>query len=289
MIFSSVLSGLYRSWSIKRIILIFLLLNLVTASLSINPYMNAFQKFFSHRLVTDVLAHSNVYTFYVEFYHYMAPAVEAAKGSISLGALFYLVFSMLLSGGVVYFIIATEPVNLRKFWLESSRFFGRMSRMLFIAAVCILAALFIGIIIPLPFTYFLPSPFVENVYAYFYAGWFLFVWLMLVFAFIIIDLSKVLIVQNDDNSVIKMALHSLKFIFHNPGNVVFSYLFLYIYGIVLFVLYWWLQQFIPDDSAWGVFIGLSFLQVYIFLQYWIKFSRYGAIYQVLESQYLEVT
>jgi hypothetical protein len=288
MIFSAIMAGLYRSWGIKRIILLFILLSLFLSSLALNPYIDAFQQFFSHRLAGEVLAHSNIYTYYLEFSRYMAPAIQAAKSVVSLGAVLFLILSVLLSGGVIYSLISTEPIRLRQFWTQSGRFFGRMARLLLFSMVLIAVALLIGILIGLPFTNLLPDPFVENVYFYFYAGWGLFIGLLFFIAFALLDLAKVLIVRDDRESVLKAISASFRYIIRYPRQILFSYLILYLTGLVIFALYWWVQQYIANDSTMDLFWGIALLQIFIFLQYWIKFSRYGALYQIVENTDIKV-
>jgi len=288
MIFSAIISGLYRSWGIKRIILLFILISLLVSSLVLNPYINTFQQFFSHRLAAEVLAQKNIYTYYLEFSHYLAPAVEAARSVISLGAFLFLIISVLLSGGVIDGLISPEPVRLRKFWSRSGHFFGRMSRLLILSIVILALALLLGILIPLPFSYLLPDAFVENTYFYFYAGWGLFIWLLFVIVFALVDLAKVLIVRDDRNSVLKAVHLAVRYTIRHPLQILFTYMTLYLVGVLFFILYWWMQQFISNTSAMGIFLGIAFLQIFVFLQYWIKFSRYGALYQTVENMDIEV-
>jgi hypothetical protein len=288
MIFSAIAAGLYRSWGIKRIILLFILLSLLLSSLVLNPYINAFQQFFSHRLAAEVLAHRNIYTYYMEFSHYLAPAIQAAKSVVSLGAVLFLILSVLLSGGVIYSLISTEPSRLRQFWIQSAGFFGRMARLLLFSMVLIAMALLIGILIGLPFTKLLPDPFVENIYFYFYAVWGLFIGLLFFIAFALLDLAKVLIVRDDRDSVIKAVSTSFQYMIRHPGQILLSYLLLYLAGVLIFALYWWVQHYIANDSTMGIFWGIALLQIFIFLQYWIKFSRYGALYQVVENIEIKV-
>jgi hypothetical protein len=288
MIFSSIIAGLYRSWGIKRIILLYILLSLLVSSLVLNPYINTFQEFFSHRLAAEVIAQANIYTYYLEFSHYLAPAVEAARSVISLGAFLFLIISVLLSGGVIDSLISPEPVRLRKFWSQSGHFFGRMIRLLLFSILLIAAALLVGILIPLPFTYLLPNPFVENVYFYFYAGWLLFIWLLFVIVFALLDLAKVLIVRDERDSVLRAVVTSFRYTVRHPLQILMTYLVLYLVGVLFFALYWWMQHFISNESAMGIFWGIAFLQIFVFLQYWIKFSRYGALYQIVENMDMEV-
>lgn len=283
MIFSSIMAGLYRSRGIKRIILLFILLSLLLSSLVLNPYINAFQQFFSHRMAAEVLAHRNIYTYYMEFSHNMAPAIQAAKSVVSLGAVLFLILSVLLSGGVIYFLISTEPVRLRQFWTQSGRFFGRMARLLLFSMLLIAMIILIGILIGLPFTKLLPDPFVENIYFYFYTGWGLFIWLLIFIAFALLDIAKVLIVRDDRDSVLRAVFSSFRYIIRHPWRILVTYLVLYLAGVLFFAVYWLMQPFISNTSAMGIFWGIALLQIFIFLQYWIKFSRYGALYQIVEN------
>jgi len=288
MTISSIIAGLYRSWGIKRIILLFILLSMLVSSLVLNPYINTFQQFFSHRLAAEVLAQANIYTYYQEFSHYLDPAVEAARSVISLGAVLFLIISVLLSGGVIDALISPEPVRLRKFWSRSGHFFGRMSRLLILSVVILTLALVLGILILLPFSYLLPDAFVENTYFYFYTGWGLFILLLFVIVFALLDLAKVLIVRDDCNSVLKAVRMAVWYTVRHPLQILFTYLVLYLVGVLFFILYWLMQQFISDTSAMGIFWGIAFLQIFVFLQYWIKFSRYGMLYQIVENMDIEV-
>ena len=72
MIISSIKEALHKSWRRPEITLLYLVLNLSIALLSMVPYLNAFQTFFTGSLVTDILSRHNIYTYYAEFYHYLA-------------------------------------------------------------------------------------------------------------------------------------------------------------------------------------------------------------------------
>ncbi len=279
MIITDIVSGLKRSWNLKKIIGVFWLFNLIIAIVFLKPYLNAFETFISGRLITQVLAKSNIFTYYKEFYHFMEPAVQASKYIFSVGIFIHLLLMVLLGGGLLHFIVREEKITLRTFWTQCGKFLGRMLRLALWTILLIFVVVIVVILILMLFGSFLPSHFVENIYFYFYTGGVLFGSLLLLFVFMMIDSARIFIVKDDGNSTRSSLLKSLRLFRNYPFHLLGSYLLIILLEILLFLFYWWLQNYIPDTRMWGIVAGFIVLQCSVFLLFWLRFSRYGVIMQ----------
>ncbi len=275
--------GLQRSWQLKKIITVFWITNLVLASLFLHPYINSFEKFFANRAITDTLAKENLYTYFAEFYHFSKPAVHGFLQFIWLGSLVQLSLIFLMGGGLVYYFLRNDAVALRTFWTQSGYFLGRMMRLVALTVPILTITLLLGIMLSLPLNFLLPDSFSEIAYFYVYLSRGLIIGILSLLAFSIIDLTKIILVKENLNSVVTSFRKSLIIFSHHPLQFGGMYFVISIFTILLFISFWWLQQYVPDSNEWGIFGGFLMLQIFILLQFWIRFSKYGALYQILSD------
>lgn len=281
MILSAVKNGLKRSWELKRLSVLFWLFNFIFAVLFVRPFFTAFRSFFSHRLATEVLARQNIYTFYSEFFFYLKPAVTLAKQALLTGGFLFYLVAFLLSGGLLYFFVSRESVGLRTFWVESGRYLGRMLRLSILAAVVTLVTVFIAMsLFPLLKYLLLPDGATEPAIFAVFCIWLLLFLLILLMDIVFIDLSRVFLVRDQLPQVLRAAWRSLTTILQLPGKLLIIFLLIHLFWLALFAGYWWLQSLLPDSTVPGVAANFILLQLFVFLQYWVRFSRFGALAQV---------
>ena len=283
MVFSAIQNGLRLSWKSRKILLLFCSFNLLTAVFFLRPYFTAFNTFFSKRLVTYILAQDNIYTYYSEFYHYMKYAVLASSQVIFIGGLLHFFISIILSGGLIYYFLCDEAVNLRTFFSQSGRFAGRMLRLVILSVVIFAAFLFACLLLFLPLKLIIPSGSAENIYFFVYAAWITLSVNVLLVALLLIDLTRIHIVEHESKSVVISFFESLNLFTRHYWEFTFAFIIIFIIGLVVFILFWWLQDFITDTNVCGIIAGFILLQLFVFAQYWVKFSRFGALVNITKQ------
>jgi hypothetical protein len=284
MIIQAIRYGIGRSWQLKEILLLFLGINLSLSLLFITPYLKTFSDFFSNRLAGLVLVKTNLYLYYSEFYYYMKADILSDKQFVLAGAVCYYLFSLVFSGGLLCFLGNNQVVRWPIFFKESWNYLWRMLKFALLLVIFLFMVTLVDLLIILPLTNFLPKPFIEDVYFWFYCGACVFIlsnWLLMILLF---DISRVILVENDYRSIILAFLKSIRFFYSNPVKIIYLNLLLIILFTALSFIYWFLQKYIPNSNVWGVLFGFCLLQITIYFQYLIKFARYGAIlkfYRVL--------
>ena len=280
MILTAVKNGLKRSWEVKELAALFLLLNFIFAVLFVRPFFTVFHSFFSQRLATELLARQNIYTFYSEFLFYMKPAVGLAKQALSTGGFVFYLLAFFLSGGFIYFFVSSGTVSLRTFWVEAGRYLGRMLRLAILAAAVTLVTLFIGMSLFIPLKHLLPEASAEPALFAVFCIWLLLFLLILLVSMVFIDLTRLFLIRDQSPRVMPAARRALAVVLQLPGKLLLIFVLIHLFWLVLFAGYWWLQSCLPDTTAPGVFVNFILLQVFIFLQYWARFSRFGALAEV---------
>ncbi len=276
MVASSIKTGLKRGWEIKKILALFWFGNLLTAVLFLRPYTRSFYQFFKHRLVTEQLARQNLYTYFAEFYHYMKPAVETAQLTLNLGGLVFFFLTVLFSGGLLFYLLNREEVQLRTFWSKCGYFVGRMSRLVLLGILLLLTVVVLsGLIFSLIF-WILPEYSPENVMFWGVVLGSVFTLFFLISYFVLLDLSKVYLVQND-SAVLAAFRNALRLFWSQFGRLFLTYLIFYLAAGGFFLLSFWLHSRIPGISGLQIAVGFTLTQLFLILQYWLKFARLGAL------------
>jgi hypothetical protein len=277
MISQAIKYGIRRSWKLKEILLLFLGINLSLSLFFLLPYLKTFSDFFSDRLAGQVLGKSNLYLYYAEFYHYMKAEVLSGKRFVLAGAVCYYLISLIFSGGLLFFLGNSRVVKWGIFFKESWNYLWRMLKFALLLVSLLFIVTFVDLLIILPLTNLLPRPFVEDVYFWFYSGAFIFIMLSWLLVILLFDICRVILVENDYRSIILTFLESIRFFYRHPVKIVYLNLSLLLLFATLTFIFWFLQKYIPGSNEWGILLGFCLLQITIYLQYWIKFARYGAI------------
>ena len=188
MIFRSIGLGLIKTIRLRKLIFLFWSINLLLSLIFLVPYLSAFNRFFSERIVSRFLNQANVLTYYTEFFHYLAQTLHISRNSLLIGRLLILLISVVLTGGVISTFLHDDKVSWKNFWMESRRFLGRMLRLGLLQFFMVILFLTVSILFYLPVNHFLPSLFVEDIYFYSFMGWAGFAILFILIAFLFLIL-----------------------------------------------------------------------------------------------------
>ncbi len=274
-------SGLLRSWEIKKILAIFWLLNLAVSLLFVQPLENAFNAFFNHRAAAGLLVHANLYSYLSEFLFKMKPAIDVSRQMFPGGGIILFALSVFLSGGVFFYLVNDENPKLAIFWSRSGYYFGRMVRIFLYSIFLFLVSIFISGVLYLLLQLLTPDNLPENKSFFLLLGWGFFSFLLLSLVMLIIDLCRFHLTMEDSRSVTSSLTRSLRFLRAEFWRLFPGYLLLHVFGLLIFGAYWFVQAFMPDSSPFGITIGFAVLQIFILINYWMKYSRAGIFRAVL--------
>ncbi len=277
MFYSVLVQGLRRSWQLREILFFFVALNLGITLLFTTPYISSFVDFFSNRIITHLLARQDFYTFYAEFSYYMAPLIKLSKQCLAAGIILHFLMTTFFLGGLIHFFWINNRLRWKIFYSQSFRFFFRLLLLVIMLFIMIALIVFVVIIIAFPFTSLLPTPFVENIYFWFYFICLIIIGFLVFFMTVIFDVTRILLVGDNSRSFIQPIVKAIRFFMKYPLQITLLYILLAFLSFLIILIYWILQKYIPDTGNWGIVVGFIFLQIFIYLHYWVRFSRYGAL------------
>lgn len=280
MIIKSIGRGLIKTFKQRKLIFLFWLINLIISLIFLFPYLSGFNRFFSERIASRLLEQANVYTYYTEFFHFCAGPLQIARDSLLLGRFLILIISVILSAGVISTFLHADQLNSKKFGADSRHFLGRMLRLGILQLFIVILFLMVSIVFYLPVIYFLPSLFVENIYFYFFIGWAGLAYLFVLFAFLVFDLSRIRLVQQDSPSILKTIWMAVLSLWRNPVQIYLLYFLLSLIWAAVILVYWTLQSYLFNNSLIGTLVELVILQFFVWIQYWIRLSRFSALINI---------
>lgn len=282
MIVKSIIQGFIDVFQRKKLIFIFWSLNVLISLLFLFPYLSKFNRFFSHRVASQILEKANEYTYLMEFFRYSSGSLASTGRLLLLGKLIVMVFSLLLSGGIISIFLEKRPLTTRDLLTESGRFLVRIILLSLVHLIILFSLVTFSIIIYLPVSLLLPPTFVENTYFYFFLGWVVMAFLFILLAFLLFDLSRIQLVYQDQSSVLRAYLMAVVDFIQQPFTIYLVYLILAVLWTLMIFLYWKFQSFLSDTSTFGLILEFIFLQLFVWFQYGIRLSRYGALIRVSE-------
>jgi len=285
MVFASLSTGLRKAFAGKKFILLILLINLLIAVLFMGTYTGAYQQFFRQRIATEKLAQANLYQYLAEFYKYKSQAVAASRAEIRLGIFLMLFLSIFFAGGMVAFFVSREPsFNMRQFLSQSGNYLGRMLRIFLLQLVFLIIAIFIFYWLQKFAKLFLGdySPFHSRVYWFFANVTITF--LILNIFLLWLDYTKIILVSENQNSVLTAMRRALLFFKNHFRGTYFLHLVMWILliagvGFQLYIIY-----NIPKSSSGTISLAFFVLQLFVFYRWWMKWSIIGAQYHYFQMQ-----
>ncbi|NOQ98374.1 MAG: hypothetical protein GQ561_09430 [Calditrichae bacterium] len=284
----SIVKGLQNTWQLKKLIVVLWAVNFLLAGLFLIPYCETFRDFFSNRLVTDILANHNIYSYYAEFYHHMNSAVSYSRSWIQLGNLIHYLLIILLTGGFISALVLKKTINLKEFWKDCLHFRWRMIQIGLITPVLLGILFLVGLFTGFLFSFLLPDYFVEEQYFYFLILLSVFILILILAGWLVLDLAKIRIIEGKDRNVGHSLIEAFRLFVDHPIGFFGSYLVIFVLWLIFVMAYWLLQHHLSDRSPGGILLELVVLQASIWGQIWIRFSRYDVLFQLLQKNEKEL-
>ena len=278
-----IIKGLQNTWQLKKLIAILWAINLIVASLFLIPYSGTFRDFFSNRMVTDILAEQNIYTYYAEFYHFMGSAVSSSFSWIQAGNLIHYLLIMFLTGGFISALGMKSKLDLKKYW-RACLDFGPIMILFGLITPVLLGILFlVGLFAGLPLTFLLPDYLSEVYYFYFFIFLSVLILIFLIGGWLILDLAKIKIIETRDRRVGRALIEAFRLLVRYPLNYFGHYLMIVLLWVIVTAAYWSLQHYLPDRSPGAILLDFFLIQLAVWVQIWIRFSRYDVLLQLLRD------
>jgi hypothetical protein len=234
-------------------------------------------------MVTDILAEQNIYTFYAEFYYWMDSAVSSSLSWIQMGNLIHYLVIMVLTGGLISALGVEGKNDLKRFWRECLEFGPRMILFGLITPVLLGVLLLLALTAGVPFVFFLPDYFVEDHYFYFLVFLSVPILVFILGGWLMLDLAKIRIIEGKDQNVGRSLLEAFRLVVRYPLRFFGHYLMIILLWISFMAAYWFLQHFLSDRSMQGLILEFLIIQLIVWGQIWIRFSRYDVLIQLLRD------
>jgi len=284
----SIIKGLQNTWQLKKIITILWATNFLVASLFLIPYGGTFRDFFSNRMVTDLLAIQHIYSYYAEFYYQMDSAIFSSHFWIRLSYLVHYLLIIFLSGGFISALVLNKSTNLKTFWKDCLHFGWRMLQIGFITPILLGILFLVGLFVGILFSFLLPDYFVEYRYFYFIILLSVFILILILGGWLVIDLAKIRIIEKNERNIGHSLIEAFWLFKNYPVKFFGGYLAIFVLWLIIVAAYWFLQHQLSDRSLEGILLELVILQTAIWGQIWIRFSRYDILVQLVQKTEYDV-
>ncbi|HEX8655914.1 MAG TPA: hypothetical protein VF690_00180 [Hymenobacter sp.] len=216
------------------------------------------------------------YTVYREFVREHGDAVSALISQVKWLAFAYLLFNVLLSGGILQTLASPRSFSLPSFFEGCGRYFARFLRLLFF--VLILQALVAAVVyVPLGL-FFSRNKTVEVESSLFYIGLggFLLHLLLFVAVLLIGDYARISLFRNNSTRALRALWQATKFVFRHFGKTYGLYLAVVLFSLALFLSYFLLDAQVTMRTPLTIALILLVQQLVIWLRIGTKVWLMGS-------------
>ncbi len=277
-IFNSYLSGIKSASKLKKMAtLIYGVTFLSTLVLAI-PFHSILSTQAGHSMALDSLLKHFDYTMYTDFMRIYGKAITPFIFSAFWMGVFYLLFTIFFTGGVLNILSGEEmKFSIKNFLDGCGKFFFRYLRLAIYIGII---ELIIFLIVIMPASMIIAAAYetVQSEAALFY----MFVASAIVFAFLFIlvlmigDYAKIILFKDDSKKSLKSVWTSTKFVFRHFFGAYSLYLLLLNAPVLFFVIYFLLENSIGMVSGFSIFIMFLIQQIFIWLRIFVKIWFLGS-------------
>jgi hypothetical protein len=218
------------------------------------------------------------YTTYTDFLRTAGHAISPFVSAAFWFGILYLIFTVFFAGGVFKILNEEDKkFSARLFFENCSIFFFRFLRLsIYLLILQVIFALIV--FFPLAAIVTMVSAAVQNEAVLFYIVLigvivYLFFFILLL---IVGDYAKIILFNNDSRKSLKSVWLSVKFVIRHLFSTYLLYLFVFIAPIVLFLIYFYLDNAIGMVSGFTIFIMFLIQQILIWARTWIKIWFLGS-------------
>jgi len=185
---------------------------------------------------------------------------------------------------VAFFVNREPSFNMRQFFSQSGNYLGRMLRIFLLQLVFLIIAGFVFYLLQKFAKLFLGdySPFHLRVY-WFFANVTITLLILNIF-FLWLDYTKIILVSENQNSVLASMRRALLFFTNHFWGTYFLHLVMWILLFVGVGLQFYIINYIPKSSSGTIFLAFFILQLFVFYRWWMKWGIIGAQYHYYQMR-----
>ena len=282
---TSYINGITSTFNKTKILFVLYFIAFIFALTAALSFKSAISKDAGSSLALLSLLKDFDFTTYSNFMHLfrntISPLVNAA---IFLGA-FYTIFSIFFSGGIISaFINQGTGSSLSKFWADSWTYLSRFFRLfIYILILQIIVALLVYF--PLGAIIGSISSSIQSEATYFYivlTGVIIHLFLITILV-LVSDYAKIMMVNDEANRPFKTMLKAFAYLLKHFFSVYGLNILFILTGVLLFIIYFFLDDKIGMTSGFTIFIMFLIQQLFIISRLFLKISVYGGEIELVKK------
>jgi len=276
MIFSSVIAGLHRAWSAKRMIAIYYVANLLCGMALALPLRSFLNTHIGTTLLGEALGGRVDMNIVADIINDHPDLFTTWSGLLWLVPAFYLFSNLFLSGGALSVFATEEKYSSTLFWSGAAKHFSRFVR-LWLLALPLFGVLFLIMYLATGLTrlFFGPDPYQ---YITFWAGWArvgLFA-LAAALSYMYFDYARIYAVLHDEPLMRSVWWHGLKFTLRNIGQALLLVIALALLGVLVLGIYALVADRLATPSVLVVGALVALQQLYMMFRVFLKLAGFAA-------------
>lgn len=284
-IFTSYFSGLKSASRLKKMTTLIYGVTFLLALIIAIPFHSTLTSEAGNTMALRSMLKHFDYTTYSDFMRVSGKAIRPFITTAIWMGMFYLLFTVFFSGGVLNILNSeVQKFSIKNFLDGCGKFFFRFLRL---AIYMIIILLLVTAIVFMPIGMIIASAYktVQSEASLFYI--ILIGAIVYAFFFLLIlmigDYAKIILFKNDSKKSLKSAWTSTKFVFKHFFGAYSLYILLLIAPVLFFVVYFLLNNSIGMVSGFTIFIMFLIQQIFIWLRTWTKIWFLGS-----EIKYFEI-
>jgi len=255
------LDGLNRVVRSKRMWALLFAIQLIISLMLVLPLRGQWDAMLGHSLAGESMVQGNGVNLIFEFLVQRSHAVHIEQNLVLLGALFYLVLTIFLNGGILGVFTSDEgDFKIGPFFNSAGAYFGRFLRLFLLSLICFGAALLIhgGLSALLKAIAGDSEPAMVILKI---AGW---IFLLLLFLLInmAFDYARIITVLTDQRKMVRAVMSAWVFVFRHVGQTTGLYGLVTLAGLILFGLYHAVGSFIATSTGLGIITLFLWQQIH---------------------------
>lgn len=289
MVFLSLKAGFAKLLAGWRIWLVYYLANLVTGMLVILPIRAMLKHFIGDSRMGETLGGPFSWQFFGEFITQNRMLASLLPSVLLTGIIFYVIINLFLSAGAIYVLSHREKHDMYDFWGGCGRYFGRFIR----AGLLSVPVMIVLVGFPQLLIEIIESLFLEDAYEYYgyWLNWLTIVirYFMFVLSLVILDYTRIHIVENDSRKVLRSWGRAIRFTFvrfRRTLTLAFTYVLIGLLGLILYLnITEWLAE-----SGWiAIVLMIFYQQLFMIFRMGVRVSQFASeiyLYHLLGGQKL---
>ena len=212
----------------------------------------------------------------------MSMLTDFSLSWIQAGNLFYYLLMAFLTGGFISTLVMNKRRELKAYWQDCLSHGTKMMILALLSPILLGILFLLGIFASLPFSFFLPDVFVEDQYFYHTVLLIFIIFIFVLGGWMFLDIAKITVIESKTGGIGHALVKAYRLLIMNPVKFFGHYLVIFLTWVAFVAMYWVLQHQLSDQSTAGIFFEFLLLQVVIWIQIWIRFSRYDVLIQLMQ-------